>query len=351
VYDQRMQRICHSLAETGYEVLLTGRKLRSSPPLVPALYQQSRLPCLFNKGKMFYAEYNIRLFFFFLFKKADCICAIDLDTILPCWFVSKLKGIKRVYDAHEYFSQLDEVISRPSVYRFWHWIEKKMIPRFPLGYTVCESLSEEFKKNFRANYAVVRNVPVLTENNEQERQKNVILYQGAVNRGRGLENLVMAMKSMNAELWVCGDGNFMDEMKKAVTENNLENKVKFFGMLSPEELKIKTKQAYIAVNPFEKTGLNQYLSLSNKFFDYIHAGTPQVTMNYPEYRRLNDECKVAYLIDDLSPGTIAAAFEKLILDKELYGQLKQNCVAARKVWCWQNEKDKLVKFYHQHINE
>ena len=80
----------------------------------------------------------------------DCICAIDLDTILPCYYISKLKGVKSVYDAHEYFSQLDEVISRPEIYRFWHRIERKMIPQFKNGYTVCESLAEEFKKNYNA---------------------------------------------------------------------------------------------------------------------------------------------------------------------------------------------------------
>ena len=77
----------------------------------------------------------------------------------------------------------------------------------------------------------------------------------------------------------------MEEMKAVVQANDLSGKLIFFGMLQPEVLKKKTAQAYIAINPFEKTGLNQYLSLSNKFFDYIHADIPQVTMNYPEYRK------------------------------------------------------------------
>ncbi|NJO25904.1 MAG: hypothetical protein HC867_09330 [Bacteroidia bacterium] len=75
--------------------------------------------------KCFYAEYNVRLFFFLFFKKADALCAIDLDTILPCFLVSKLRRVKRIYDAHEYFTQMDEVISRPGIYKVWHWIERK----------------------------------------------------------------------------------------------------------------------------------------------------------------------------------------------------------------------------------
>ena len=350
-YDQRMQRICGTLAEAGYDVILVGRKLKTSRPLRDKNYKQHRLNCWFTKGRLFYAEFNVRLFFFLLFKRADCICAIDLDTILPCYYVSKLKGTKRVYDAHEYFSQLDEVVRRPNIYRFWYRIEKKMIPKFQKGYTVCESLAEEFRKNYGAGYQVIRNVPVLNEPGEQTVAGPVVLYQGAVNKGRGLDKLVMAMKEVNVPLWVCGVGNFIDEMKAAVQKNGLNDKIVFFGMLEPAELKEKTGQSYIAINPFEGTGLNQYLSLSNKFFDYIHAGIPQVTMNYPEYKRINDQYKIAELIDDLEPSTISKAINKLLTDKGLYLQLKQNCLVAKQHLNWQKEKDKLINFYEELFNE
>jgi len=346
-----MQRICGTLADAGYNVLLVGRKLTTSLPLSKRNYHQHRLACWFNKGKLFYSEFNIRLFFFLLSKKMDCICAIDLDTILPCYYISKWKGINRVYDAHEYFSQLDEVVNRPAIYRFWKKIEKKMIPKFKNGYTVCDSLAEEFKKNYNANYKVVRNIPLLTELNEQPGPGDVILYQGAVNKGRGLDKLALAMKNVNAKLWVCGNGNFMDEMGSVVRANDLSGKVIFFGMLPPEELKTRTAQAYIAVNPFERKGLNQYLSLSNKFFDYIHAGIPQVTMNYPEYKKINDQFKIAELIDDPDPESLAKAMNRLITNKEFYLQLKQNCLSAKQEMNWQKEKDKLLDFYKELFNE
>lgn len=346
-----MQRICGSLADAGYDVSLVGRKLKTSLPLSNKNYKQKRLHCWFSKGKSFYAEFNIRLFFFLLFKKADCICAIDLDTILPCYYISKFKGITRVYDAHEYFSQLDEVVSRPNIYRFWHRIEKKMIPAFKLGYTVCDSLAEEFRKNYHANYEVVRNVPLLADRIDSKKQENVILYQGAVNKGRGLDKLVMAMRNVNAHLWVCGDGNYMEQMKSIVETNNLNEKVTFFGMLEPAVLKAKTAQALIAINPFERLGLNQYLSLSNKFFDYIHAAIPQVTMNYPEYKKINDIYKIAELIDDLEPASISNAINKVLNDKNLYQRMKENCSSAKEDLNWQKEKEKLLMFYKKVFNE
>src|SRR5258708_9824272 len=107
-YDQRMIRICTSLANAGYSVTLTGANFSRSIPLTQQPFRQKRLACLFTKGKAFYIEYNLKLFFWLLFHKTGTICAIDLDTILPCYYISILKGSPRVYDAHELFCEIKE---------------------------------------------------------------------------------------------------------------------------------------------------------------------------------------------------------------------------------------------------
>ena len=119
VHDQRMERICTSLAQAGYWVQLIGRRTSSSLPVSQKPYQQNRIKVFFTEGKSFYIEYNFKIFFYLLFQKADMITAIDLDTILPIYFISKLKRIKRAYDAHELFTEMKEVISRPIIHRLW----------------------------------------------------------------------------------------------------------------------------------------------------------------------------------------------------------------------------------------
>lgn len=166
VYDQRMIRICTSLSSAGYKVTLVGTKKSASPPLIPKNYQQKRLTTWFQKGPGFYAEYNCRLFFYLLFTKADLLCCIDLDTIIPVWLVSNISKKKRVYDAHEYFSQQKEIVTRPVIYKIWYWIERKLVPRFPLGYTVGHQIAAEFKKIYGVDYAVIRNLPLLKTANQ-----------------------------------------------------------------------------------------------------------------------------------------------------------------------------------------
>ncbi len=347
-YDHRMIRICTSLAYNGYEVTLVGRKKTDSVPLSNQPFKQKRLNCRFEKGKMFYLEYNFRLFFFLLFKRMDAICAIDLDTILPCYYVSTMKNIKRVYDAHEYFSQQKEIIRRPVIYKIWHGIEKRYLPKFPQGYTVGECISNEFKKLYDVNYEVIRNIPLLKDHATDlsfKSKEKIILYQGAVNEARGLEFLIPAMKNIDAVLHIYGDGNFMEQTRVLIRANNLQGKVFMKGKLLPSELEIITGNATIGINLVEKNGLNQYYSLANKFFDFIHAGIPQVTMHFPEYEKINNEYKVALLIDNLETITIELAINTLFTEDKIYNELQQNCMNARRVLNWQQEEKKLLLFY------
>jgi glycosyltransferase involved in cell wall biosynthesis len=244
VYDQRMARICSSLSGAGYAVTLVGRKSRSSPPLnVKIIYKQVRLSCFFRKQWMFYAEFNIRLFFYLLFCRADIFCAIDLDTILPSLFASRIRGKKRVYDAHELFCEMKEVVTRPRIYRFWKKIEQFAVPEFAAGYTVSNRIAAEFRDLYNRDYTVIRNMPPYVETNQEKSNEKFILYQGAVNEGRSFETLIPAMKEVPAPLIICGDGNFMQKARELVAANGLQHKVLFKGMMDPATLRGITNKA------------------------------------------------------------------------------------------------------------
>jgi len=350
VYDQRMNRICSSLAEHDFDVVLVGRRLRHSLPVKKENYQQKRIRCWKNKGKLFYFEYNLRLFFFLLFKKMDGICAIDLDTISPCLAISKLKNIPRIYDAHEFFTGLKEVVTRPTIKKFWTRIEQAAVPEFKWGYTVSESIADEFHRLYGVRYATIRNIPVLKPLENFSATGKFILYQGAVNEARGFEYLIPAMKMIDHKLVICGDGNFMDQLKDLIRTNQVQDKVELKGMLQPGELWKISQQATVGVAFPQNIGLNQYLALANKFFDYLHAGLPQVTVNFPEYKKLNDKYGVAVLVDDIEPKTIADSVNNLMADTVLLEQLRQNCRKAREELNWQNEEKKLINFYQNIFN-
>lgn len=350
-YDQRMNRICNSLAENGYRVTMVGRKLKSSLPLQQKSFRQKRLRCIFNKGPQFYFEYNIRLFFYLLFKKIDCICAIDLDTILPSLFISKLKNIPRVYDAHEYFTEMKELWTRPKVQKIWRSIEKFSVPKFKYGYAVSEGLAELFNKKYCRNYVAIRNLPILCPLERPVKRERFLAFQGAVNEARGFEYLIPAMKNIPYKLVVCGDGNFMPQLKKLIEENGVQDKIELKGMMLPEDMRPIAQKAALGLGLAEKEGLNQFHALPNKFTDYMHAGLPQIAMNYPEYQKINNQYRIAILLDSLSVELVTETINKTMNDGDLLAELEQNALKAREIYNWQNEEKKLVAFYKKIFNE
>lgn len=293
-----------------------------------------------------YLEYNLRLLFYLLFTPTDCFCAIDLDTILPNYFASAFRGKKRVYDAHELFTEQKEIVTRPSVYKLWMKVERFAVPKFLYGYTINNFVADELKRRYSVRYAIVRNLPRLTPLQPEPNKKNpFIIYQGAVNEGRSFETLIPAMKLVNAKLVICGKGNFFGKTKQLIKQYEVEDKVELRGMVPPAELRELTPTAYAAVMLFEDTGLNQYQSLANRFFDYIMAGVPQVCVDYPQYKALNKKYNVALLINDTKAETIATALNNLLSNDVYYNNLQSNCLKAREILNWEAEEKVLLNFY------
>lgn len=347
-YDQRMQRICASLVDAGYEVELVGRERRGSAPLREQPFRQTRLRCRWEKGKLFYLEYNLRLLFYLLFSRFDQLNAVDLDTIVPVWAAGQLKGGRLVFDAHEYFEEVPEVVRRPGIQKIWEGVAQRFIPQMDRCYTVGPALAERFETLYGKSFGVVRNLPNRQEGISRKTvpEKPVFLYQGALNEGRGLEALIGVMPAFpHAELWLAGEGDLSEALRQMVRNQGLEGQVRFLGYVQPAELPALTRQATIGFNLLENKGLSYYYSLANKAFDYIQAGLPSVQMDFPEYRRLQEEYGVFQLVADLLPETLMPAIRRLLEDKAYYAEMSRRCLGAAAELCWEREEGRVVEVF------
>lgn len=350
VYDQRMQRICNSLSTAGFDVCLIGRKLPDSKSISSQNFRQKRLPCWFHTGKLFYIEYNIRLFFELLFLKTDVLTAIDLDTMLPNYVVSRLRRLPLVYDAHEYFSELPEVVTRPRIKKIWEFVARCTIPHATAAYTVGDALAEIFTKRYQIPFKTVRNIPRQLEKKRAENRsiegEKILLYQGVLNVGRGLPELILAMRHLkNVQLWLAGEGDLSERLRQLVASEGLSEKVQFLGYVLPADLKKLTDRAYLGINLLENLGLNYYYSLANKFFDYLHAEVPSLNPAFPEYLHLLSAYQTGITVSDLAPETIAAAIKTLLDDEEKYAFLQAECRRAAEKLHWQAEAQELIAIY------
>lgn len=347
VYDQRMQRICTSLTQAGYNCCLIGRELRHSPPLGSTAYRQHRFRNWFSKGKLFYLEHNARLLIWLFRNRWDAVCAVDLDTLLPAVVVCRWKKKICIYDAHEYFTELPELHGRPMTKHLWEWLAALLIPKAQLAYTVGEELAIELQRRYGTTFHVIRNLPQRKPQLPPPSSPTFLLiYQGALNSGRGLELAIEVVAGMDGvELWLCGEGDLSQLLRLRVRRLQVGHKIRFMGRVRPEELQALTSRADAGLNLLEHKGLNYYYSLANKCFDYIQAGIPSVNMDFPEYRRLNDVYGVFHLLPDLSADQLRTVLERWKIKGEDYQSLKKNCFDAADALHWAKEADNLIEIY------
>jgi Glycosyltransferase Family 4/Glycosyl transferases group 1 len=344
-FDQRLLRISRSLNSNGYRPYLLGRWFEKSVALSKESFPQSRIRLVFQKGKMAYLELNIRLFFTLLNLEYDAICSVDLDTLPACWLATRIRQIPLIHDAHEYMAEVPEVYNRPLTKRIWHSIARICLPAVDLAYTVSQSLVEEFGKIYQKEFHLIRNIAHLDTTEEYVETEGFWVFLGAVNQGRGLEQFISLLHHSNRNLVIVGDGDKMEEIQRLVNDKKLNERVVFAGKLSATEVRKILPKAWAGINLLTDEGLSYRYSLANKFFDYVHAGIPQISIRFPEYETLMKEFSVG-ILTDMTESSILLAMEE-ISTEENQPKFRNEARKARNVWNWQNEEKKMIRLYDQ----
>jgi len=359
VSDQRVHRTAITLKHAGYEVLLVGRQRKASPELFPREYATHRMKLLYEKGPFFYAEYNIRLFFFLLLHKASLLVSNDLDTLLPNHLMHKLKNIPLVYDAHEYFTGVPELEHRPFVRKIWKLIERMIVPRLKNMVTVNDSMAELYQKEYGITPLVIRNIPLSIEETADPKptrkdfnlpdDKRIILLQGAgININRGAEEAVLAMQyTSNALLLIIGDGDVLPTLKTMVSENDLQDKVSFIPRQSARTLAQYTSLADLGISLDKDTNINYRLSLPNKIFDYIKAGVPILASPLPEVKKIITRFNCGMLIENHDPQHIASCFNRMLDDPAFLQKCRTNAWQAAIFLDGEIEQRPLLNLFRQ----
>ncbi len=341
--------------ECGYNVVLIGRKLPDSLDLPIWPFKSIRMNLLFRKGPFFYLFFNLRLFFFLLFKKTDLLYSNDLDTLLPNYLVSRIRKIPLIYDSHELFCEVPELQHSPLKRKIWLKLESSLVPRLKTCITVNESIASIFNEKYKVPFYSIRNISDLPTNFKPKSRadlglpsdKKIILLQGAgINVDRGAEELIEAMQEVeNSILLIIGSGDVWNTLKEKIKELNLETKVRLINKLPKTDLMHYTFNADLGLSIDKNTNLNYFNSLPNKIFDYIHAGVPILASRLPEIERVINFYQIGDFISDHAPHTIASKLKEMLASPML-ADYRQNTSRAKNELNWAFEKQKLIKLIH-----
>jgi glycosyltransferase involved in cell wall biosynthesis len=302
-------------------------------------------------------EFNFRLLLYLLFHKATILVSNDLDTLLANFLVSKVKKVKLVYDTHEYFTEVPELVENPKKQKIWLKLEKWIFPKLKNVYTVNESISEIYSEKYKVPVHVIRNIApnfVYLDNKSRKdlglpQDKFIIIIQGSgINKRRGAEEAVEAMKYIeNSLLLIIGSGDVLDELKSKVEKQQLTEKVLFLPKMPYAEMIQYTMNADLGLAIDHTDILNHKLALPNKFFDYIQAEIPILATEIVEIEKIIEKYKIGFILHEELTASFLA--EKINQIKTNYSrqinELKLNLKKAKSIENWENELDKLKEIY------
>ena len=354
VSDMRVQKVCHYLNSVSCDVLVIGRILPSTfKKELPFKVKLLKLP--FSKGILFYFSYNFAFFFRGLFSKADIIVSNDLDTLLPCYILSKLKKCELVYDSHEYYTESAGLIGKPNKKKIWETIEKWIFPKLNQIITVNESIANIYENKYGKKVSIVRNIPPIfvpkkTKSKEalklNSTSKIILLQGGFIDHDRGGIELIQAMQyiTLDIQLVIIGAGQEIPKMKSLTKELNLTNKILFISKIPSNQLIQYTLNADLGISIDKPTNLNYKFSLPNKLFDYMRAEVPILISNLPELIKIHQKYPFGLILDSHDPTHIASKIESS-LNNPNYKEWKLNLSKASKEYTWENELKVLNEVY------
>lgn len=351
--DQRMKRIATSLSKHGANVCLYYRdyvKHGDTHPSDTLPFETQAMHLWAKQGVLFYLLLNWHLFTRLLFKKMDVLYAVDADTLPAMTLLSILKRKRLIYDAHEYFCEVPELKNHSLKKSIWDKVTLWGVRQAWKCISVGPMLAKELERRYGKPFAVVRNTTVLEDAPSSNvtlpfilPDQPVLIYQGALNKGRELELLIQAMKELPDMYCVlAGEGDLSIHLRDLA--KGMQN-IHFTGVLSPQTLKVLTPQCFAGYNLLDAEGsLSYYYSLSNKYFDYIHAGIPSISSYLPEYEALNASTGAGACIENTKDALIKT-LQSWHTDKALYQKFRENTNIARNVYHWKTDESTLLDLF------
>jgi glycosyltransferase involved in cell wall biosynthesis len=345
-----MQRVAATLHATGYRVTMVGRDFDEALPLAGHPWEEVRLRPSKSAGPRMYYDFNRQLEQLLPNLEADLYCAVDLDTVMAVSRVAQAGSIPWIFDAHEYFTEVPELIGRPLKRWVWRWM-RRYVRSAATAITVNGSLARILSTHYHKAFAVVRNVPSHTHKQcVLDKPDKRIIYQGAINQGRWVEQYIEMMSSLPADvsLHLYGDGDKMPVVRQLAAASPRSSDIHLHGKVAPTQLSQASQLGWLGVNVLDVESKSYYYSLANKFFDYMHAGLPSINSRLPEYEAILAEHEVGTCIDN----TITA-LTKAVLNyyhsPELYTTHAAATRDASMIYSWQQEQQVLLRLIEQQL--
>lgn len=297
-----------------------------------------------------YFEFTFKVL---MFLKGRNVSVITLHTLalLPIgWLCKKVYGVSVVYDAHELETEKNglkgtrQKLARLLERLFIGSVDKTLV----VSNRICSWYETAYPNCLKP--VVIFNAPktVKLQNNDLfrkefgiEHDKTICLYQGALEKGRGIELLIEAFKARNDDyvLVLMGYGSLVNMLEGLVDNKNIYYK----AAVPPSDVLKYTMSADIGVALGQNVCLSYYYSMPNKLFEFCMAGLPVISTPLIEIEDFLCEYEAGFTISSEELDALEYVLS-YIKGKELY-VLSRNARRAAEENSWERQEVKLIEVY------
>ncbi len=362
VFDSRVLKTANSLS-AGYDVLVVGVWLRKADideeaarkewPFRMAWVDLGRFGDLprntvgyaLRYGKIFREIRKLGLDF-----EPDIIHAHELSTLPIGRALQRATGAALIYDAHELYRDMANRASR--YWRLMAGWEKRLMAKCD-AIIACNSdrsriMHEEYGAPFLPT--VIHNMPLRQEcvssSLLQEKTGSLeagltrlVLYQGVIMVGRGLESLPRALVDLPPHIGIVliggGDEEFKQQLGRLAVELGVQDRFFLLPPVLQTELFPYTCSADAGIVIYQNTCRNNYFCAPNKLYEYCAAGLPMVGADLPPIRAYVEDNEVGTVFDPDDPASLVRAINKVCGDDLVHRRYRKNCLAAASRFNWE----------------
>lgn len=291
-------------------------------------------------------------------QNADIYHANDLNTLPQAIVCSKLrlKPKPLIYDSHEV--QSDRTGYNPKTIKRIESFMLKFVDQMIVENHTRAKYNEDiygFYPKTLYNYSEKYNIEEKPQINLHKKigineDEKILLYQGGLQQGRGLELLIEAMDEIKeGHLLFIGGGKLTQPLKEQAEASKQAYRIHFLDKVPFQELPSYTREAYLGFQVLQNICFNHYSASSNKLFEYMMAHVPVISCDFPEIKKVVEETNTGLVVDSHNATEIANAVNQLVKDTSLRNQLSENTKQAKEIYNWNNEKSKLLEVYNQFV--
>ncbi|RUR27819.1 glycosyltransferase [Vreelandella andesensis] len=287
--------------------------------------------------------------------RPDIVHAHDVNMLPTAWLAARLAKAPLIYDAHEISTDREGYQSFRGLVG---WVEKQLVPGAAGMITTTDARAKFFARAYGVSRPLVlQNRPRFIEVSRSNRIREelglkeswpIVLYQGGLQPGRGLDRLVKAAVNVSDTYFVfIGGGSQAGDLKRLVGDLNLGQSVYFIDTVPLDELPSYTASADIGIQPIENTCLNHFTTDSNKLFEYVIAGLPVIASQLPEISKVVRQHDLGLLVPPGNTEALASAIVELVKDSSRRTHYQMNAKKAAKLLNWETQEASLLALYHQ----